>query len=98
MMEKQRASRKAYNSQDAIERLSKHALNFSANKTRGGEIEVGESQHVALDAALFFFVERHDHEHGDERGGNSGGGLETDVAKERCGTKERESDSNDGPH
>src|SRR5580692_7709526 len=98
MMEKERAGGKSYNSEDAIERLRKHALNLPADKTRSGEIEVGEREHVAFDAALFFFVECHDHQHGHESGGHGRGGLETDVAEERSGTEEAESHSNGGPY
>src|SRR5580658_6678596 len=98
MMEKERAGGQSYNSENAIERLRKHALNLPADKTRSGEIEVGECEHVAFDAVLFFFVEGHDHEHGHESGGHGRGGLETDVAEEWSGTEEAESHSNGGPY
>ena len=87
-MKKKSASGKTHNSKDAIKRLRKHALNLSADKTRGRQIEVGERQHVALHAAFFFLVQSHDHKHGDEGGGNGRGGLETDVAEKRSGTEE----------
>src|SRR5580704_18065196 len=98
MVQEKSASRKAHDPQDAIERLRKHALNFSADKTRGGEIEVRERQHVAFHAALFFFIKGHDHQHGDESGGNGGGRLETDVVKERGIAEEGENNSHGSPH
>jgi len=96
VMKKKSASGKTHNSKDAIKRLRKHALNLSADKTRGREIEVGERQHVAFDAAFFFLVQSHDHEHGDEGGGNRGGGLETDVAEKRA--EEGKGKPNGGPY
>src|SRR2546430_1549790 len=55
-----------------VQSLREHALNFSADKTRSGELEVGKGQHVARDAALFLLVKRHDHEHGDKGAGSGG--------------------------
>src|ERR1700730_11076413 len=97
-MKKKSAGGKTHNSKEALKSLRKHALNFSADKTRGREIEVGERQHVALDPAFFFLVQSHDHEHGDEGGGNCRGGLETDVAEKRSGTEEGKDQPNGGPY
>ena len=74
MMKKERTGRKAHDTQDAVKSLRKHALDFSADETGGGQIEIGKRQHVALDAAFLFFIQSHDHEHGDERGRHRGYG------------------------
>src|SRR5215471_16249463 len=78
MVEEERSGGKAHNAEDTVQSLREHALNFAADKTRSGQVEVGECQHVALDAALFLFVECHDHEHGDKSarsGGDHAQGL-----------------------
>ena len=72
MVEEQRACGKAHDAKDAVQSLREHTLDFAADKTRGGEVEVGECEHVALDTALLFFVEGHDHEHSDKGAGGGG--------------------------
>ena len=72
MMQKQRARRQPDHAEHSIQRLRQHALNFATDETRRGQVQIGERQHVALDAALFFFVRGHDHEHGHECGRHRG--------------------------
>src|ERR1700681_3622566 len=81
MMKKERTGRKAHDTEDAVKSLRKHALDFSADETGGGQIEIGKRQHVALDAAFLFFVESHDHEHGDERGRHGGYGRQGSLLR-----------------
>ena len=57
VMQEQCARGQTHDAEDAIESLRKHALDFATDKAGGGQIEIRERQHVALDAALFFFVE-----------------------------------------
>ena len=57
--------------QHALQRLRKHFLNFAADEAGGGEVEIRERQHVALNPALFLFVERHHHQHCSEKLGNN---------------------------
>ena len=52
----------AHDVEDAIERLGQHFLDFAAGKAGGGEIQIGEREHVAFDAAAFFVVDGHQHE------------------------------------
>src|SRR5215831_10474220 len=51
-MEEQRARREAHDAKDAVQSLREHALDFAADKTRGGKVEIGKREHVALDARL----------------------------------------------
>ena len=71
VVQKERAGRQPHNAQHAVEGLRQHALNLAAHKAGGRQIEIRKRQHVAFDAALFFFVERHDHKHGHERARSS---------------------------
>ena len=67
VMKEESAGWQTHNTQHAVQSLRQHALNLAAHKTGSRQIEVGEGQHISFDAAFFFFVERHDHEHGDKR-------------------------------
>jgi len=90
VMKEERAGRKANDAEDAVESLGKHALNFAANETGSGEIEIGEREHVALDAALFFLVDGHDEEHADEGDGKSGDGEDGVSDGFLCGRQQEE--------
>src|ERR1700739_1759073 len=76
MMEEHGPRGKANHSQHAIERLGQHALNFAANEARGSQVEIGQSEHIALDPSLFLFVNGHYLKHGNERGRNAGNGQD----------------------
>ena len=78
-MKKERTRKEAHHAQDAVKSLRKHALNFSADETGGGQIEIGKRQHVALDAAFLFFIQRHDHQHGDECGRHGANGHRSAI-------------------
>src|SRR5208337_16357 len=56
VMKEKRAGGQANDTENTVEGLGKHALNFAADEAGGGEIEVGQGEHVALDAALLFLV------------------------------------------
>ena len=96
-MEKERAGRKAYDAKNAIEGLGEHALNFAANEAGSGEIEVGESEHVAFNAALLFLINGHDKKHGDEDGGDGGDWLNALAKRFRCIPEEVKSEESDAP-
>lgn len=70
MMKEQRPGGQADYAEHTVECLREHALDFSADETGSGQVEVRERQHVAFDAALFLFIHRHDQQHGNERGGD----------------------------
>src|SRR5205807_2636602 len=89
--------RKTHNTEDAVQRLRQHALNFTADKTRSGQVEVGKRQHVALDAALLLLVERHDHEHGDKGAGRGGHHAQGGSLKFGRGLQEMERQPQDSP-
>src|SRR5690348_2562794 len=97
VMQEKRARGKSHDAEDAVQSLRQHALNFAADKAGGRQVQVGESEHVALDAALLFFVEGHDHQHGHESGRHGGGSLKTDVAEPRSGPEKSEGKLNGGP-
>ena len=42
--------------------MREHLLNFGADKTGRRQIDIGKRQHVLFDAALFLFVQPHDHQ------------------------------------
>ena len=71
VVQEQSAGWKANDSENAIECLRQHALNFTSNKAGGSKVEIGKSEHISLHAALFFFLNRHNQEHGYEYGRNS---------------------------
>src|SRR5208337_149467 len=75
VMKEKRAGGQANDTENTVEGLGKHALNFAADEAGGGEIEVGQGEHVALDAALLFLVNGHDQEHGDKGRRNRGDGT-----------------------
>src|SRR5208283_2554578 len=84
-MKEERPRGKANNAENTVESLSEHALNFAADEAGSSEIQVGEGQHVALDAALLLLVDGHNQEHGDKGGGNRGDGpgrLADDLSRE----------------
>ena len=56
MMQEESSSWKAHHAEDAVQGLREHALNFAADETGSCEVKIRKRQHVALDAALFFFV------------------------------------------
>src|SRR5580704_12532056 len=92
MMKEKCARREPHNAQHAVQSLRQHALNLCADKTRGCEVQVRERQHVAFDAAPFFFIESYDHEHRDESKGHRGCRLE------RSRMNEVETNCHNGPH
>ncbi len=69
-MQEQHAGRKANDAEHAVECLGQHALDFPANKTGRGQVQIGKRQHVALDATLLLFVDGHEQQHADERSGD----------------------------
>ena len=96
-MQKERTSRQTHNSQNAVQSLRQHALNFATHKTGSRQIEIRERQHVAFDAAFFLFVERHDHEHGDERAGGCGNDVHSRTLEFRCRIHDVQSDPQNTP-
>ena len=62
VMQEKRSGRHAHNAQHALKRMRKHLLNFRADETGGGQVYVGKREHVVFDAALFLFVQSHDHQ------------------------------------
>src|SRR5215471_5165913 len=84
VMQEQRAGGKSHDAEDAIQSLREHALNFAADEAGSREVEIGKGQHVALDAPLLFFVESHDHDHGDE--GARGGGKDAHIGTLKLGS------------
>src|SRR5262249_12845745 len=97
VMKEKRAGGQANDAEDAVESLRKHAVNFAADETGSGQVEIGESEHVALDAALFLFVESHDHEHGGESGGKRDQRLKADFACGQASVKDPEKNAKDAP-
>src|SRR4029077_1947762 len=97
VMKKERSGRKADNAEDAVEGLGEHALDFAADETGGREIEIGEGEHVSLDAAFFFLVDGHDEEHADESDGHGGDGEDGVTEKPLRGLQEKESENEDAP-
>src|SRR5215470_7175776 len=90
VMQEQRASRKTHDAEDAIQSLREHALNFPADEAGSRKVEIGKGQHVALDAALLFFIESHDHEHGDEGARSGGNYAQVGPLKLRSGVQKME--------
>src|SRR5215470_1355496 len=84
VMQEQRAGGKSHDAEDAIQSLREHALNFAADEAGSREVEIGKGQHVALDASLLFFVESHDHDHGDE--GARGGSKDAHIGPLKLGS------------
>ena len=66
VMKKHGARGQAHHAEHSIERLRQHALDFAANETRGGQVEIGEREHIALDPALLLLVDGHHLQHGYE--------------------------------
>jgi hypothetical protein len=97
VMEKERAGRKANDAEDAVESLGEHALNFTADEAGGGEIEIGEGEHVALDAAFLFLVDGHDEEHADEGDRDGGDGEDRVANKFLRGLQQEEQQKDDTP-
>jgi hypothetical protein len=97
VMEKKSAGRKADNAEDAVKSLGQHALNFAADETGGGEVEIGEREHVALDAALFLLVDGHDEEHADEGDGKSGNDEDRITDEFLRGLQKEEGEEDDAP-
>ncbi len=62
IVQDERAGGDAHDVEDAIERLRQHFLDFTAGKAGSGQIQIGERQHVAFDAAALFVVHGHQHE------------------------------------
>src|ERR1700739_1854861 len=98
MMQKERSDRQPHDAKDAVQRLRKHALNLSADKTRRRQVEIGKRQHVALNPPLFFFIQRHDHQHRDESRRYGSGSLEADVAEEWSSAEQRKDQFNGRPN
>ena len=90
VMEEQRAGGKAHDTQDTIEGLREHALDFAADEARCSQVQVRQGEHVPLDAALFFFVQRHDHDRGHEGAGNRADGHQRSRWKLIRGGKQGE--------
>src|SRR6266704_3199169 len=97
VVQKERAGRKPNHAQNAIQGLREHALDLAADKARGRQIEIRKRQHVALDAALFLFVERHDHEHGHERAWRGANDAHARALKFRRGVQHLEGNPEDSP-
>ena len=97
VMQKERASRKPNHAQNSIQGLRQHALNLAADKAGGRQVEIRKRQHVALDAALFLFVERHDHEHGHERAWRGANDAHARALKFRRGVQHLEGNPEDSP-
>src|SRR5215472_9115806 len=97
VMQEQRAGGKSHDAKDAIQSLREHALNFAADEAGSREVEVGKGQHVALDAALLFFVESHDHEHGDEGARSGSNYAKVGTLKFRSGVQKMERKPQNSP-
>ena len=97
MVQKKRSRGQPHNAQHAVQRLRQHALNFSAHKAGGRQIEIGERQHVAFDAAFFFLIERHDHEHGHKSTRSRGDHIHAWALEFWCGIQEMKSDPQNSP-
>ena len=97
VVQKERPGGQPHNTQHAVQRLRQHALNLAAHKAGGRQIEIRKRQHVALDAPLFFFVKRHDHEHGHERAGSRRNHAHACALEFRSGIEEVQSDPQNAP-
>src|ERR1700732_1866529 len=75
-MKEKSASGKSNDATNAVQGLREHALNFTANKTGSGQVEIGKREHIALHAAFFFFINRHHQKHGNECGGDYADGTD----------------------
>ena len=62
IVQDERAGGDAHDIEDAIESLREHFLDFTAGKAGGGQIQIGERQHVAFDAAALFVIHSHQHQ------------------------------------
>ncbi len=96
-MQEKRAGGQAHDAEDAVQSLCQHALNFAADKTGSGQVQVGERQHIALNAPLFFFVDRHDQQHADKRQwdcGKRGHGFAHKISR---GVQQVENQKNSAP-
>jgi hypothetical protein len=71
----------AHDVEDAIQSLRQHFLDFTAGKAGSGQIQIGESQHVAFDAAALFVVDGHQHEDATDNFGEQGEGQKTSVGQ-----------------
>jgi hypothetical protein len=97
VMEKEGAGRQADDAEDAVESLGEHSLNFAADETGSGKIEIGKREHIALDAAFFFLVDGHDEEHadeGDRKSGNDEDGITDEFLR---GLQKKEGEEDDPP-
>ena len=97
VMKEESAGWQTHNTQHAVQSLRQHALNLAAHKTGSRQIEVGEGQHISFDAAFFFFVERHDHEHGDKRARRSGNHVHARALEFRSRIQDMQSDPQNTP-
>src|SRR5436305_10068156 len=72
-------------------------MNFAARKARGRQIQIGKRQHVALNAALFLFVERHYHEHRGEDAGQCRDRIQRNVKGGELVLEDIENETQSGP-
>jgi hypothetical protein len=74
--EKEGTAGDADDAEDAVNGLREHFLNLTALVAGSGEVEVGERDHVAFGAALFFLVEGHEEQSsGDQLNDSDGEGV-----------------------
>ena len=99
VVQKKSPRRQAHHAQDSIQRLRQHPLDLSSHKTRSRQIQIGERQHVALDAALLLFVKRHHHEHGHKGGGGRADRPSAQFQRSRVVPQSVvKAEAQDGPH